>query len=840
MTIIKNKDIVKEMEQSFLDYSMSVIVARALPDVRDGLKPVHRRIIYGMQQLPCLPNGPYKKSARITGDVMGKYHPHGNSSIYDAMVRMAQDFSTRYPLVDGHGNFGSMDGDGAAAERYTEARMSKLSLKMVEDLNKDTVDFVPTYDEDNIEPVVLPSRIPNLLANGSMGIAVGMATNIPPHNLTELLNGTIALIDNPDIDIDGLMEHIKGPDFPTAAIILGNSGIKKAYETGRGSIAVRAKCEIEKKANGKASIIVTEVPYLTNKATLQTRIAELVRDKVLDGITEIRDESSSRTGIRIVIELRRDVNENVLLNNLYKHSGLQTTFSCNMLALVDGVPKLLNLKEMLSHYVNHQKDVLVRRSRFELLKHEKRVHILEGFKIALDYLDEIIKIIRNAESDVDAKSELMLRFKLTDIQAEAILEMKLRRLTGLEKAKILDELAELIKQIAYLNELLESDSMQLGVVKEELTEVRDKYGDERRTYIDMTAISYIEDESLIPVEDIIITLTSKGYIKRLPIDTYKTQNRGGVGVKGMSTNEEDTVENMIYSLTHDYILFFTNKGRVYRIKGYEIPEFSRQSKGLPIVNLLSLDADEYVKTVLKTNENDGEKYFVFATENGIVKRTKVSEFDNIRVNGKNAITLKDDDHLISVQVTDGSSMVVLATSDGRMCKCEENEIRVMGRSAAGVRGINVDGSKCINLEVANEDSQIFVISENGYGKRTNISEYRLTHRGSKGVKTINQTEKTGMMISFKVINGDEDVVIMTNNGMIIRIDLSTISLMSRVTQGVRLINLKDGQSVSTVSILEKSDETEENFEVTTENAAELVEENNNTANIENQIIDENE
>ncbi len=800
-----------EIKNSFLDYAMSVIVSRALPDARDGLKPVQRRIVHGMNDLGATASSPYKKCARITGEVMGKYHPHGDSSIYEALVRMAQDFSYRYMIVDGHGNFGSIDGDGAAAQRYTEARMSKISMELVRDINKNTVNFIPNYDGEEKEPEVLPARFPNLLVNGSTGIAVGMATNIPPHNLNETIDGVIALIDNPDITIDELMQVIKGPDFPTGAIILGNSGIKKAYETGKGIITIRSRAEIHEVKPGKSQIIVTEIPYMVNKARMIERIANLVKEKVLDGITDLRDESN-REGIRIVIELRRDVNPNVLLNNLYKHTDLQTSYGINSLALVDGAPRVLSLKEMLEVYLNHQREVIIRRTQFDLDKAEARVHILEGLKIALDNIDEIVQLLKKAKNDQEATQQLISRFNLTEIQAKAILEMRLRRLTGLEREKIESELKELEDLIAELKSILASSEKVLAIIKEELIEVKNKYGDERRTTIDMSAIDYIEDESLIPVENIVITLTNKGYIKRVTTETYRSQNRGGVGVKGMSTNEEDFVENMISMTTHDYLLFFTNKGKVYRIKGYEVPLYGRQSKGLPIINLLPIEKDEVVKVMLKVATDEESKFIVFCTQNGIVKRTNISEFNNIRKSGKLAITLREGDELIAAKKTSGENEILIAASNGRMVRFDENETRVMGRSASGVKGIDIEDGICVGCEVATDSEQILVVTAKGYGKKTDLNEYRKTHRGSKGVKALNITEKNGNLVAFKTVNGDEDLMIMTNSGVIIRLPLEQVSQTGRVAQGVRLIHLKQDQQVSTVTTIQKEEITNEETE----------------------------
>ena len=804
---LEENNIVNEIEKSFLEYSMSVIVSRALPDLRDGLKPVHRRILYSMYESGYTPDKPHRKSARIVGDVMGKYHPHGDSSIYEAMVRMAQDFSYRYMLVDGHGNFGNIEGSGAAAMRYTESRMSKISLELLRDINKDTVDFGPNFDESEKEPTVLPSRFPNILVNGTMGIAVGMATNIPPHNLGEVIDGCIAYIDNPDIDVNGLMQHIKGPDFPTGAIILGNSGIKKAYETGRGTITLRSRATIEEK-NGKHYIIVDEVPYGTNTADLRGKVAELVHSKVIDGIADYHTDL--KNGVKITITLKKDANPQVVLNNLYKHTGFQTTYSIILLMIDNGVPKTLGLKEIISKYIDFQKEVIIRRTRFDLNKAEKRVHILEGYKIALDNIDEVIKIIRGAETDLEAKEKLISRFGLTEIQADAILELRLRRLTGLERSKIEEELATLLERIKYFKELLASEEKILGVIKDELLEIKNKYGDERRTDIDMTAIDYIEDESLIPVENVVITLTDKGYIKRMNSENYRTQNRGGVGIKGMTTNENDYVENLISMTTHDYLLFFSNKGKVYRVKGYEVPQFSRQSKGIPIINLLPLDKDETVKAMLKIAQNEECKNIVFCTQNGLVKRTAIKEFENIRSNGKLAINLRENDQLISVKKTTGDNEVMIAASNGRMVRVDENEIRVMGRSASGVRGIDLNGGICVGCEVASENQQVLVVTENGYGKRTDINEYRMTHRGGKGVKSLNITEKNGNIVAFKMVSGDEDLMIVTDSGMIIRLSVSQISMMGRIAQGVRLIHLKGNQQVGTVALIAKEEEEDTN------------------------------
>ena len=821
---IEQNNIVDEVQSSFLEYSMSVIVARALPDLRDGLKPVHRRILYSMYNSGYTPDKQYRKCARIVGDVMGKYHPHGDSSIYEAMVRMAQDFSYRYMLVDGHGNFGNMDGDGAAAMRYTESKLAKISLELIRDIGKDTVNFVPNFDETEKEPEVLPSRFPNILVNGTMGIAVGMATNIPPHNLGEVIDGCVAYIDNKDITVSEMMEYIKGPDFPTGATILGNSGIKKAYETGRGSITIRAKAEIEE-SNTKSKIIITEIPYGVNTSDLKQKIAELVRDKVIEGIADYHEETNLENGLKIVVTLKKEANANVVLNNLYKHTSLQSTFGIIFLMLDQGQPKTLNLKEIISKYIDYQKEIIIRRTKFELDKDEKRVHILEGLKIALDNIDAVIKIIKESESDEVAKTKLKERFNLDEVQSDAILEMKLRRLTGLERNKIESELEDLLKAIANYKAILASEEKVLEIIKNELLEIKQRFADERRTKIDMTAIDYIEDESLIPVEDVVITITNKGYIKRMTSETYKTQNRGGVGVKGMSTNEEDFVENIISMTTHDYIMFFTNKGKVYRIKGYEIPSFNRQSKGIPVINLLPIEKDEIVKAMLKVGNNEHNGNIVFCTQNGLVKRTDIKEFENIRSNGKIAITLKDEDELLSVQKTNGDNEILIASSNGRMIRFNENEIRIMGRSAAGVRGIDVGDGIAVGCEIAEPGEEILVVTEKGYGKKTKLEEYRMTHRGSKGVKALNITEKNGNIVAFKTIHNEEDVMIVTNSGIIIRMPSLQISTTGRVAQGVKLINLKGDQKVSTVETIEK-EEIEEDIQNEDLSTNEATKENN--------------
>ena len=722
------------------------------------------------------------------------------------MVRMAQDFNQRYLLIDGHGNFGNIEGDGAAAMRYTESRLSKLSLELLTDIRKNTVDMTKNFDETLDEPTVLPSRFPNILVNGTMGIAVGMATNIPPHNLGEVIDGCVAYIDNPEIDTLGLMEHIKGPDFPTGGIILGNSGIKKAYDTGRGTITIRSRAEIEEHANHN-TIVITEVPYGTNTMELKNRVAELVRDKVIDGISDYHTDL--KDGVKITITLKRDANPQVVLNNLYKHTNFQITYGIIFLMIDNGTPRTLGLKDIISKYIDHQKSVIIRRTKFDLDKDEKRVHILEGYKIAQDHIDEVISIIRGAQTDEEAKEKLMSRFALSEAQTDAILELKLRRLTGLERDKIEAELQALLVEIEELKAILASDQKVLEIIKKELLEIKNKYADERRTHIDMTAVDYIEDESLIPEERIVITLTNKGYIKRLPVDTYKTQHRGGVGIKGMSINEEDFVEQMLNCSTHDYVLFFTNKGKVYRVKGYEIPEYSRQGKGLPIVNLLSLESGESVTSLLNGSPNGDAKYLVFATKSGLIKRTDVSEFYNIRANGKKFITLRDDDELISVKNTTGENDILMAASNGRMVRFPENLVRVMGRGAAGVRGITLDGSVLVGMEIASKGVDVLVVTENGYGKKTPIEEYRITNRGGKGVKTLNITDKNGVITSFKTVDNDKDLIIITNEGIIIRLAVDKISEMSRVTQGVRLINLRDGQKVSSISIVDREKEEEQ-------------------------------
>lgn len=732
-------NIVDEVKTSFLDYSMSVIKARALPDLRDGLKPVHRRILWSMYECGYTPDKPHKKCATTVGYVIGHYHPHGDTSVYDAMVRLAQDFNQRYTLVDGHGNFGNIEGDSAAAYRYTESRLAKISLELLRDINKNTVDMEDNFDVTKKEPKVLPSRFPNILVNGSMGIAVGMATNIPPHNLGEVIDGCIAYIDNPDIDTMGLMQYIKGPDFPTGGVILGNSGIKQAYDTGRGTITIRSRATIEE-IKGHPTIVITEVPYGVNTMELKNKVAELVHNKIIDGITDYHTDL--KDGVKITITLKKDANAQVVLNNLYKHTQFQINYGIIFLMLDGLTPKTLPLKSIISKYIDHQKEVIYRRTKFDLAKSENRVHILEGYKIALDNIDEVVNIIRNAGDDDEARTKLINRFGLSVVQADSILELKLKRLTGLERNKIEEELSTLLKLIDELRSILANEKKVLDIIKREMLEIKNKYSDDRRTSIDMTAIDYIEDESLIPEQDVIVTISNKNYIKRMSTDNYKTQNRGGVGIKGMSTNDEDFVEQMINLSTHDYLLFFTNKGKVYRLKGYEIPEFSRTSKGLPIINLIQIEKGENVSAVVKVEKENAYKYFIFGTKDGVIKRTLISEFDNIRQSGKIAITLRDGDELNSVKKSTGEDFVLMCSSNGRMVRFNENEVRVMGRSAAGVRGITLENDYCVGTEVAIESQEVLVVTEKGYGKKTAVSEYRQTKRGSKGVKTLSITEKT--------------------------------------------------------------------------------------------------
>ncbi|EGQ3887661.1 DNA gyrase subunit A [Staphylococcus pseudintermedius] len=820
---INERNISKEMRESFLDYAMSVIVSRALPDVRDGLKPVHRRILYGLNEQGMTPDKPYKKSARIVGDVMGKYHPHGDSSIYEAMVRMAQDFSYRYPLVDGQGNFGSMDGDGAAAMRYTEARMTKLALELLRDINKDTIDFIDNYDGNEREPSVLPSRFPNLLVNGASGIAVGMATNIPPHNMREVIDGVLSLSYNPDITISELMEDIQGPDFPTAGLILGKSGIRRAYETGRGSVIMRAKAEIESRGGGRDRIVVTEIPFQVNKARMIEKIAELVRDKKIDGITDLRDETSLRTGVRVVIDVRKDANASVILNNLYKQTPLQTSFGVNMIALVNGRPQLINLKQALYHYLEHQKEVVRRRTEYNLRKAKDRAHILEGLRIALDHIDEIITIIRESETDKVAMESLQSRFALSERQAQAILDMRLRRLTGLERDKIEQEYNDLIAYIAELEAILADEEKLLELVREELTEIKEKFGDDRRTEIQLGGIDQLEDEDLIPEEQIVITLSHNNYIKRLPASTYRAQNRGGRGVQGMNTLDDDFVSQLVTTSTHDHVLFFTNKGRVYKLKGYEVPELSRQSKGIPIVNVIELDQDEVISTMIAVKDLDSEEDFlVFVTKKGLIKRSALSNFNRINRNGKIAIKFRDDDELIAVRLTDGEKHILIGTAQASLIRFKETDVRAMSRIAAGVKGIRLrDGDEVIGLDVADDDNQdeILVVTEKGYGKRTSIEDYRLSNRGGMGVKTAKLTERNGRLVCITTVEGDEDLMVVTNQGVIIRMEVSNISVNGRMAQGVRLIRLDEEQYVSTVAKVKKEPEDIEADEHTTASEA---------------------
>ena len=818
MDRVEHNNIVEEIRNSFLDYSMSVITSRALPDLRDGLKPVHRRILWSMYGSSFTPDKPHVKSAKIVGDVMGKFHPHGDSSIYEAMVRMAQWFSYRHMLVDGHGNFGNIDGDGAAAMRYTESRLSKISLELLRDIRKDTVDMIDNFDATEKEPTVLPSRFPNILVNGTMGIAVGMATNIPPHNLGETIDACVAVIDNPDITLDELMKVLPGPDFPTGALILGNSGIRKAYETGRGSITIRSKATIEER-NGRNYIVIDEVPYGVNTLDLKNKVADLVHNKVIEGISDYH--SDMKNGIKITITLKKDANAQVVLNKLYKHTDFQVNYGIILLMIDQGVPKTLGLKDILVKYIEHQREVIIRRTKYDLAEAEKQAHIYEGLKIALDNIDEIIKLIRAAKNDAEAKAGLMERFGLDDIQSQAILDMRLRRLTGLAREEVENTLAELHKTIDELRGILASNEKIMNIIKDEMLEIKRKFADERRTHIDMTAIDYIEDESLIPNEDVIIALTNKGYIKRTTSDTFKAQNRGGVGIKGMTTNDEDFVEQMINIETHDDVLFFTNKGKVYRLRGYEIPEYSRQSKGLPIINLLQIEKEEMVNSIIKIHRDSvtDNNNLIFVTKSGLVKRTSIKEFENIRQSGKICITLKENDELISVKMTSGNDLVLLGSSNGRMCKFNEQEVRVMGRTAAGVKGIELLDAACIGAEIANEDSDIIMVTKNGYGKKTKVSEYRQTKRGSKGVKAMSISDKNGDIASFKIYRPDTDLVLITDVGMVMRMSTDQISSLGRVTQGTRLMKLKENNVIATVSLVDREkDSNDENLiEETSEN-----------------------
>ena len=813
-------DLKKTMETSYIDYAMSVIASRALPDVRDGLKPVQRRILYSMIELNNGPDKPHRKSARIVGDTMGKYHPHGDSSIYGALVNMAQEWSTRYPLVDGHGNFGSVDGDGAAAMRYTEARLSKISMELTADINKDTVDFMPNFDETEKEPVVLPSRFPNLLVNGTSGIAVGMATNIPPHNLREVINAVVKIIDDQIEDkdetaIEEILNIIKGPDFPTGAMILGTRGIEEAYRTGRGKIRVRAVTNIEPMANGKNRIVVTELPYMVNKARLIEKIAEMVRDKRIDGITDLSDQSS-REGMRICIELRRDVNPNVILNQLYKHTQLQDTYGVIMLALVNNQPKVMNILDMLTYYLQHQEEVVTRRTKYELNKAEERAHILQGLLIALDHIDEVIRIIRSSANVQAAKAELIKQFNLSDVQAQAIVDMRLRALTGLEREKIENEYKELMEKIKHLKAILADKKLLLGVIKEEILLIRDKYGDERRTSIGFDEYD-ISMEDLIPKEDVVITMTKMGYIKRMSNDTFKAQNRGGKGIKGMQTIDEDYVEELFMTHTHHYIMFFTNKGRAYRLKAYESPEASRTSRGTAIINLLQLMPEEKISAVIPIDEYRDGEYIVMATAKGLVKKTPVTDFSNIRKNGLASITLREEDELIEVKFTDGNQEIILATKFGQCIRFAETDVSTTGRSSLGVRGINLDDTdEVIGMQLATQGNELLIVSEKGMGKRTLISDFSAQNRGGKGVKCYKITEKTGNVVGIKAINEDDEIMIINTEGIVIRMFCEGISILGRITSGVKLINLKDGVTVASIAKVRKEEEIEEAEEPTEE------------------------
>ncbi|ANY66557.1 DNA gyrase subunit A [Paenibacillus sp. BIHB 4019] len=807
---IKDRDIGTEMRDSFMDYAMSIIVSRALPDVRDGLKPVHRRILFAMSELGMSPDKPHKKSARIVGEVIGKYHPHGDSAVYESMVRMAQDFSMRYMMVDGHGNFGSVDGDMAAAMRYTEARLSKIAMELLRDLNKETVNFIPNYDGEEKEPAVLPARFPNLLVNGVTGIAVGMATNIPPHNLGEVIDGVQALIANPDITPLELIDYVKGPDFPTAGIVMGLSGIRQAYLTGRGTVTMRARATIEENGN-KARIIVYELPYQVNKARLVEKIAELVREKKIDGITDLRDESD-RTGMRVVIELRRDVNPSVVLNNLYKQTQMQSNFGINMLALVNGEPKTLNLREVLYHYLQHQIEVIRRRTEYDLKKAEARAHILEGYRIALDHLDEVIALIRGSQTAEIAREGLITRFDLSHEQAQAILDMRLQRLTGLERDKIEAEYTELLQKIAEFKAILADEQLVLAIISTELNEIRDRFGDERRTEI-TASDEEILDEDLIPREDVIISITHSGYIKRLPVTTYRSQKRGGKGVVGMDTKDNDFVEHLFVSNTHHYLLFFTNKGKVYKLKAYEIPDLSRTARGTPIINLIQIEQGETINAVIPVQDFDPDHYLFFATRQGVVKKTPLDDYINIRKVGLIAISLREDDDLIGVKLTDGQQEIVMGTAEGMSIRFSENDVRSMGRSATGVKGIQLDDSDAvIDMDIVMNDNDVLIVTSKGYGKRTPMSEYRIQNRGGKGIKTLNVTDKNGPIVSLKVVVNDEDLMIMTASGTLIRTSMEGISTMGRNTQGVKLINTRDEDTVATVTRIARSEEVSDDLE----------------------------
>ncbi len=813
-------NLASEMKTSFIDYAMSVIVARALPDVRDGLKPVHRRILYGMNELGVTPDKAHKKSARITGDVMGKYHPHGDSAIYESMVRMAQWWSYRHMLVDGHGNFGSMDGDGAAAMRYTEARMSKIALEMLRDINKKTVDFIDNYDGTEREPVVLPARFPNLLVNGTTGIAVGMATNIPPHNLGETIDAVKLLMANPEATTRDILEVMPGPDFPTGALVMGRSGIHRAYETGKGSITLRAKSEIEITKSGKERIVITEFPYMVNKAKLHEHIVRLAQEKRIEGITAVRDESN-RDGVRFIIEVRRDASANVILNNLYKLTSVQTNFSFNMLAIVDGAPKILSVKEILTHYIAHQKEVITRRTQFDKEKAEARAHILEGLLIALDNIDEIIKIIRGSETDAIAQAELMSRFELSERQSQAILDMRLRRLTGLERDKIQKEYDDLLALIADLIDILAKPERVVAIITEEMEEIKRKFADARRTELLVGEVLSVEDEDLIEEEDVLITLSNKGYIKRLNQDEFRAQNRGGRGVQGSGVSDEDFIKHMVSTSTHDHLLFFTNRGRVYRMKAYEIPEYGRQAKGLPIVNLLKLDEGESIQTVINVEKSDQERFLLFTTLRGIVKRTSANQFANIRTNGLKALNLREDDELVNVLLTTGQEELIIGTHDGYSVRFKENILRDMGRAATGVKGVNLrDGDFVVGSSTINNSQEVLVVSENGLGKRTSAEQYPTKGRGGKGIKVMNVTERTGKLAGLVTVNGDEDLMLITDTGVIIRTNVDNISQTGRSAQGVKVMRLDKEAHIVTFALVERESEMTETE--TAENGSEEV------------------
>jgi DNA gyrase subunit A len=810
MQRIQEVNISKEMKSSFLDYAMSVIVSRALPDVRDGLKPVHRRILYTLYELGMTPDKPYKKSSRVVGNVTANYHPHGDVAVYDAMVRMAQDFSYRYPLVDGHGNFGSIDGDSPAAMRYTEARMAPITLELLRDIQKDTIDFGPNYDGQQEEPLVLPSRFPNLIVNGASGIAVGMATNIPPHNLREVIDGILLLLENPDATIEDLMRIIKGPDFPTGGIILGTDGIRKAFRTGRGSIQIRAKTRIEEAGNGKMRIVVEELPYQVNKAKLVEKIAELVREKKIEGITDLRDESD-RNGMRVVIELRRDINPRVILNNLYKHTSLQSSFGVNMLALVNGQPRVLNLKQVLVHYIEHQVEVIRRRTQYDLNKAEERAHILEGLRIALDRIDEVIQLIRSSATTAEARTGLMERFGLSEKQAQAILDMRLHRLTGLEREKIEAEYQELQKTIAELRAILADEAKIRGVLRDEISEIKEKYGDDRRTKIKID-VDDIAEEDLIPEDEVAILLTQRGYIKRMPLSTYRAQKRGGKGITGMGTREDDLVQHMFVTHSHNHLLFFSNKGKVYRLKAYEVPELGRTARGTPVINLIQIDPDERIEAVIPVKDFMDNQFLFFATAEGVVKKTALSEFENIRRNGLFAINLREGDELVSVRLTDGNQEVIMGTRQGMSIRFHESEVREMGRSATGVKGITLgEDDRVIEMDIVIPDKDVLIVTRNGYGKRTPLEEYRVQSRGGKGIKTLSITEKKGDVVAHKVVSDDEDLMIVTQAGIVIRLKITDISVLGRYAQGVKLISL-DGDEVSAVARVQTDEDDQDETE----------------------------